>query len=149
MHLSHNQLTEKGVRELIIVAEKTRPRHSNPLWLRIEQNQVSDPQCVYNELLQKKLSLCDKRDKSRCTVHSCINYSKVHLPFFNQPVKDKHGRGQGQWRDKTWENSSYREERDRGDPSRTESRVTLTARSKVDTKERGDGRWDHNGRQHM
>uniref|UniRef100_A0A7S4QYS0 RING-type domain-containing protein n=1 Tax=Alexandrium monilatum TaxID=311494 RepID=A0A7S4QYS0_9DINO len=81
MHLSHNRLTAVGVEILITAAEQARPNHVSPLWLRLEQNEVADPDAVFRDLASR-LNVCH-RDEVRCTVRSCCKKSKVHLPYFN------------------------------------------------------------------
>lgn len=174
MHLSHNQLTDKGIRDLVTAAEASRPENSNPLWLRIEQNYVSDPHSVFNEL-NRHLSLCDRKDERRCNVRTCAYGKKVHLPFF----KNQHrARGQGWRKDQQWherddyhdredyhrDREDYQEEQgdqrsQRNQRHRDSGAVILTARSDVDTqdrhqddheerdgrKQREDPRWCRNG----
>lgn len=82
MHLSHNHFTAVGVEALVAAAAQARPDHMSPLWLRLEQNDVGDPDAVYRSL-QSRLSVCNRQDEFRCTVRVCCRKMKVHLPFFN------------------------------------------------------------------
>jgi len=82
MHLSHNHFTAVGVEVLITAAEQARPPHVSPLWLRLEQNDVIDPDAVFRDL-QTRLSVCNRMDEVRCTVRVCSKKQKVHLPFFH------------------------------------------------------------------
>lgn len=102
MHLSHNRLTERGVVALVTAAEKSRPRGANPLWLRLEQNEVADPDQVFQKL-QWYLSVCARKDQQRCTVRDCVNGCKVHLPYF------QHQRG-GLEDVRTWRPSRWNQE---------------------------------------
>jgi len=92
MHLSHNHLTAEGVDILVTAAEQVRPDYVSPLWLRLEHNDVTDPENTVRDL-QSRLSVCTRVDEVRCTVRSCCNKQKIHLPFFN--VQRIGGRGNG------------------------------------------------------
>jgi len=82
MHLSHNHFTAVGVEALITAAEKARNANASPLWLRLEQNDVGDPEAVFHDL-QSRLSVCARENEVRCTVRVCCKRQKVHLPFFH------------------------------------------------------------------
>lgn len=82
IHLSHNHFTAAGVKVLVMAAEQSRPSHVSPLWLRLEQNDVADPDTVF-ENLKQELSVCKRADETRCTVRVCCQKQKVHLPFFH------------------------------------------------------------------
>lgn len=82
MHLSHNHFTAVGVESIVRAAAQTRPPHMNPLWLRLEQNDVPEPDRVLRDL-QMHLSVCARKDRQRCTVRSCARGCKVHLPHFH------------------------------------------------------------------
>lgn len=81
MHLSHNQFTEAGVRKIVMAAEEVRKPDSPPLWLRLEQNLIAEPDMVYAELAEQ-LSVCKRVDDKSCTARICCRKCKVHLPFF-------------------------------------------------------------------
>lgn len=82
IHLSHNHFTAVGVEILVTAAEQARPNHVSPLWLRLEHNDVNDPEAVYRDL-SSRLSVCNRVDEVRCTVRVCSKKQKVHLPFFH------------------------------------------------------------------
>lgn len=82
VHLSHNRFTAAGVETMVRAAEEARPDSMSPLWLRLEQNEVADPDAVYEDLLTR-LSVCNRPDERYCTVRTCCKKMKVHLPFFN------------------------------------------------------------------
>jgi len=70
MHLSHNHFTAVGVEALITAAEKARNANASPLWLRLEQNDVGDPEAVFHDL-QSRLSVCARENEVRCIVRVC------------------------------------------------------------------------------
>jgi len=82
IHLSHNHFTAVGVEVLVTAAEQARPNNVSPLWLRLEHNDVADPDAVYREL-SSRISVCNRMDEVRCTVRVCAKKQKVHLPFFH------------------------------------------------------------------
>jgi len=81
MHLSHNQFTAIGVRKIVMAAEEVRKPDAPPLWLRLEQNLIAEPDMVYAELAEQ-LSVCKRVDDKSCTARICCRKCKVHLPFF-------------------------------------------------------------------
>ncbi|CAE7200588.1 unnamed protein product [Symbiodinium microadriaticum] len=82
VHLSHNLFTAAGCRCLVEACERVRPEKCQPLWLRLEQNNVADPETVCDELV-RDFSVCKRSDEVRCTVRVCVNKKKVHIPFFH------------------------------------------------------------------
>lgn len=82
IHLSHNHFTAVGVEILVSAAEQARKPNALPLWLRLEQNDVAEPDATF-EHLQKTLSVCKRVDEVSCTVRVCCRKHKVHLPFFH------------------------------------------------------------------
>eukprot|EP00435_Cladocopium_sp_Y103_P070899 s320_g36.t1 len=83
LHLSHNLFTAEGVRCLVAAGETFgSDDKSQPLWLRLEQNSVESPDTVIDEL-EEEFSVCRRSDSVRCTVRTCVNKKKVHLPFFH------------------------------------------------------------------
>lgn len=92
LHLSHNLFTADGVKCLVAAGGTfADDDKSQPLWLRLEQNSVENPEMVINEL-EAEFSVCRRSDSVRCTVRTCMNKKKVHLPFFHlqrQPLRFK------------------------------------------------------------
>jgi len=82
LHLSHNNFSGEGVRAIVEAADQGRPRDINPLWLRLEQNQVPDHESVMKSL-ESRYQVCARRDGGRCSVKQCKYGMKVHLPYFN------------------------------------------------------------------
>mmetsp|Transcript_80847 Transcript_80847/g.210624 ORF Transcript_80847/g.210624 Transcript_80847/m.210624 type:complete len:622 (+) Transcript_80847:57-1922(+) len=82
VHLSHNRFTAAGVETLVAAAELARPENMSPLWLRLEQNDVADPDAVYADM-QTRLSVCNRPDERYCSVRGCCKKMQVHLPFFS------------------------------------------------------------------
>eukprot|EP00440_Ansanella_granifera_P073000 gb/GFBE01079217.1/.p1 GENE.gb/GFBE01079217.1/~~gb/GFBE01079217.1/.p1 ORF type:complete len:278 (+),score=69.47 gb/GFBE01079217.1/:1-834(+) len=83
MHLSHNQFTAAGVRKIVVAAEEVRSPEATPLWLRVEQNLIDDPDAVFDQLVQQELSVCKRDDDKSCTSRVCCKKCKVHLPYFH------------------------------------------------------------------
>eukprot|EP00931_Biecheleriopsis_adriatica_P035300 TRINITY_DN20311_c0_g2_i1.p1 TRINITY_DN20311_c0_g2~~TRINITY_DN20311_c0_g2_i1.p1 ORF type:complete len:566 (-),score=98.18 TRINITY_DN20311_c0_g2_i1:85-1782(-) len=83
MHLSHNQFTAAGVKKLVVAAEEVRTPESTPLWLRLEQNVIDEPDEVFEQLEQLELSVCRRADDKSCTARFCCKKCKVHLPHFH------------------------------------------------------------------
>ncbi|CAJ1341263.1 unnamed protein product [Effrenium voratum] len=81
VHLSHNQLTEEGVR-VIIEAACSRPQQASPLWLRLERNWVAEPASLLQELVDHS-SVCGRTDERRCTNRHCAWKRQVHVPFLH------------------------------------------------------------------
>eukprot|EP00931_Biecheleriopsis_adriatica_P035299 TRINITY_DN20311_c0_g1_i2.p1 TRINITY_DN20311_c0_g1~~TRINITY_DN20311_c0_g1_i2.p1 ORF type:complete len:542 (-),score=120.98 TRINITY_DN20311_c0_g1_i2:139-1764(-) len=88
MHLSHNQFTAAGADALVMAAEESRPDNVSPLWLRLEQNCIADPENEFDKL-QQTCSVCQRENERFCTVRYCCNKSKVHLPHFVKQVKQR------------------------------------------------------------
>lgn len=82
MHLSHNEFTAAGVKTMVKAGEETRLPDAIPLWLRVEQNCVVDPDSEFRKM-QSKFSVCKRVDLQACTVRACVRNCKVHLPHFN------------------------------------------------------------------
>eukprot|EP00434_Breviolum_minutum_P033773 symbB.v1.2.029884.t2/scaffold3315.1/size59195/3 len=83
LHLSHNLFTGEGVKCLVAAAETfSWDDKAQPLWLRLEQNSVVEPEKLLKEL-EDEFSVCKREDTVRCTVRTCIHKKKVHLPFFH------------------------------------------------------------------
>lgn len=80
LHLSHNHFTVVGV-ETLVSAAHGRPDDVIPLWLRLEQNEVSDVGVVYRSL-ERRFNVCDRQEANHCTVRVCCKRAKVHLPHF-------------------------------------------------------------------
>mmetsp|Transcript_131874 Transcript_131874/g.367644 ORF Transcript_131874/g.367644 Transcript_131874/m.367644 type:complete len:586 (-) Transcript_131874:126-1883(-) len=81
VHLSHNNFTADGVLAIVEAAERNRHPSAPPLWLRLEQNDVEDAPGVLHKL-QQRYSVCARDNRWHCSVRSCANECKVHLPFF-------------------------------------------------------------------
>ncbi|CAJ1348828.1 unnamed protein product [Effrenium voratum] len=80
IHLSHNQLTAKGVR-IIVAAASWRDQQLSPLWLRLEQNLVTEPVALLHELA-RAFSVCG-RDEWRCNSRHCAWKRRIHVPFLH------------------------------------------------------------------
>eukprot|EP00929_Paragymnodinium_shiwhaense_P063130 TRINITY_DN31558_c0_g1_i1.p1 TRINITY_DN31558_c0_g1~~TRINITY_DN31558_c0_g1_i1.p1 ORF type:complete len:577 (-),score=164.60 TRINITY_DN31558_c0_g1_i1:213-1943(-) len=80
LHLSHNQLTAVGAKELVRPACDRRYRNAL-LWMRLEQNYIQSPQRMLDHWKQKGLQLCDS-DNSSCTKDNCPYGALLHLPYF-------------------------------------------------------------------
>lgn len=92
IHVSHNRFTAEGAEMIIRAADRHRPESSTPLWLRLEQNQILDPDQVFLRLLEDcKLSICARKDKRGCSNSNCAFAKKVHLPHFEFQVKPERG----------------------------------------------------------
>uniref|UniRef100_A0A7S4QWZ8 Uncharacterized protein n=1 Tax=Alexandrium monilatum TaxID=311494 RepID=A0A7S4QWZ8_9DINO len=81
MHLSHNHFTAEGVKAIVAAVDEHRPSSMNPLWLRLEQNDVFNPEEVVRDL-KSRHSVCPRKDRAKCTVRQCVSGCKVHLPHF-------------------------------------------------------------------
>eukprot|EP00437_Effrenium_voratum_P016637 CAMPEP_0181459060 /NCGR_PEP_ID=MMETSP1110-20121109/32632_1 /TAXON_ID=174948 /ORGANISM="Symbiodinium sp., Strain CCMP421" /LENGTH=882 /DNA_ID=CAMNT_0023583571 /DNA_START=53 /DNA_END=2701 /DNA_ORIENTATION=- len=87
VHLSHNRLTAKGVKVIVQAAEQHRSRTMSPLWLRLEQNQVSSaPELL--RYLCTEYSVCGRGDERNCTSRHCYWKRKVHVPFLYMQRED-------------------------------------------------------------
>jgi hypothetical protein len=84
LHLSHNSLSGDGTKRLLRAAAGARPENASPLWVRMELNSVDDPWQVLSDLRGEGLKICERKDKKRCTVKTCIEKSTVHVPFFER-----------------------------------------------------------------
>lgn len=84
LHLSHNRFTERGVELLVRAAEeaRTQAKSSVPLWTRLEQNEVKNPDKVL-EYLTKEYSVCGRKHRDLCSTKHCHYGAKVHLPHFH------------------------------------------------------------------
>ncbi|CAJ1377332.1 unnamed protein product, partial [Effrenium voratum] len=82
LHLSHNRFTERGVEVLVKAAEEARRHAKVPMWVRLEQNDVSNPEKVMADL-QDRCSVCPRKNRNKCTNRVCIHNCKVHLPHFH------------------------------------------------------------------
>jgi len=94
IHLSHNNITERGIERLVTAAENSRTRDQPPLWLRCEHNAISKPEEVFREM-SRRLNICIRSDERRCTTRTCCNGGKVHLPFFSLQSGSGHEKGGG------------------------------------------------------
>jgi len=92
IHLSHNHFTATGAETLITAAEQTRPDNMSPLWLRLEQNDISGADDLFRELEKRELRVCSRQDEYRCTVRSCYKKMKIHLPFFDMQRAGRYNR---------------------------------------------------------
>jgi len=82
LHLSHNCLSERSVYNLVSEAVLSRRSKTIPLWLRVEQNKVTDPK----HLLQTLRDIFGYHVCPRyraCTLTSCCQWASVHLPFLD------------------------------------------------------------------
>lgn len=77
LHLSHNKFTQRGVTAIVSAADESREKDRDPLWLRVEQNSVKDPEQVLKEL-DEKFSICTAGMKGGKEARG----SKVHMTFF-------------------------------------------------------------------
>lgn len=92
IHLSHNHFTAVGVEILVTAAEQARKPNALPLWLRLEQNDVAEPEATFDNLQNvKHLSVCKRVDEVSCTVRICCRKHKVHLPFFHLQRQPRYG----------------------------------------------------------
>ncbi|CAE6914874.1 unnamed protein product [Symbiodinium sp. CCMP2592] len=87
VHLSHNRLTAKGVKVIVQAAEQNRARTMSPLWLRLEQNQVSGATELLRHLCTE-YSVCGRGDERNCTSRHCAWKRKVHVPFLYMQRED-------------------------------------------------------------
>jgi len=102
VHLSHNHFSAQGVSELVEAAEQSHVTGSKPIWLRLEHNDVEDPQTVL-QTLQQCFSVCGRNDQVRCSVRVCGDGCKVHLPFFRF---QRHTTDLENWPATSWEEHS-------------------------------------------
>jgi len=80
LHLSHNRFTSKGVTDIVVAANRFRSESMPPLWLRLENNDLSDPKALLRNL-EDQHKVCPR--KPRCSQFHCCQGSKVHLPLTN------------------------------------------------------------------
>lgn len=90
IHISHNQITDKGAMRLARAAAQCGhyPRLTSrlPLWLRLEFNDIHAPHKLVADCLDEGFNVCLMGD-GMCSRPDCNHYSGVHvqLPyFFNQ-----------------------------------------------------------------
>ncbi|CAK0843724.1 unnamed protein product, partial [Prorocentrum cordatum] len=95
IHVSHNNITDKGAFRLIRAAAQCGhyPRYTSrlPLWLRLEFNAIDNAGRLLSECNNEKFNVCLMGD-GMCSRPNCNHYSNVHvqLPyFFNQAEKGK------------------------------------------------------------
>jgi len=87
IHMSHNNISDKGAFRLIQAAANCGhyPRLTSrlPLWLRLECNNVSNPQKVVTDCNVSKFNVC-LMGNGTCSRPDCNHYSGVHvqLPYF-------------------------------------------------------------------
>eukprot|EP00397_Hematodinium_sp_SG-2012_P024243 GEMP01025243.1.p1 GENE.GEMP01025243.1~~GEMP01025243.1.p1 ORF type:complete len:731 (+),score=214.27 GEMP01025243.1:114-2306(+) len=91
MHMSHNQITNKGAMRLVKAADQCghypRKLTRQPLWLRLENNAIVDPEEFVRECQREGVRLCVMKD-GMCSSPTCDHLKNiaVQLPhFFNQP----------------------------------------------------------------
>lgn len=124
IHLSHNYFTSAGVERIVEAAESARSESSTPLWLRLEQNDVIEPDRVL-KAMQSRFSVCERRRDKKCTARVCCYGKKVHLPYFtHQRSRNR----KGNWED--WDPHGEQIQ-DQWDQSGQRRAVVLTARSDV------------------
>lgn len=110
MHLSHNLLTARGVREIVpsacrgsaqrrtlLAARKAGEslRLLPPFWLRLEHNSVSDPGFLMDEWKAAGLLVCGRH--RGCSSTSCQFGMDVHLPYFRSQGGGVPGHEQSDW----------------------------------------------------
>lgn len=95
IHISHNCITDKGAFRLIRAAAMCGhyPRLTSrlPLWLRLEANNIVNPQKLLAECKDENFNVC-LMGSYMCSRPDCNHYSNVHvqLPYFlNQGEKTK------------------------------------------------------------
>lgn len=125
LHLSHNRFTERGVEMLVKAAQEARHQVDGgaPMWMRLEQNEVMNPDQVLGDL-QQCYSVCSKRNRTKCSNRFCMHNCKVHLPHFHFQ-RDEYGHAnnegprkrkwEGHVRPETedpWKDSDWRDGRD-------------------------------------
>jgi len=79
LHLSHNRFTEAGIYEIATAAQKFRDADQEPLWLRIEHNDVKDDHTLQIKMMEQ-FSVCPVT--SSCTNRHCHSSCKIHLPLW-------------------------------------------------------------------
>mmetsp|Transcript_60409 Transcript_60409/g.112152 ORF Transcript_60409/g.112152 Transcript_60409/m.112152 type:complete len:837 (-) Transcript_60409:49-2559(-) len=83
MHLSHNKLTETGIRLLVQGAAKARAGSSCTLWLRVESNSVMDEPALLSDLMNRYW-VCPRRHN--CTANKCGSGCLLHMSFLDPKV---------------------------------------------------------------
>lgn len=114
IHLSHNHFTARGVEALVKAAAQKRPAGMNPLWLRVEQNDVVEPDRVFKDL-KSQYSVCKPRKYDpQCTVRNCKNDCKVHLPHFyiQRGSNEEQHQDRGRKRHRDWEEEAWKDQGD-------------------------------------
>jgi len=104
IHLSHNNITGDGVQKLVSAgcSGKASDSRRAPLWLRIEQNDVSDVDQLLRSLGHNKRRVCEKKGP-KCTNRHCENNCKVHIPHIRKQYHNhRDDRREGQ-RGDDWE----------------------------------------------
>eukprot|EP00429_Kryptoperidinium_foliaceum_P070159 CAMPEP_0176071514 /NCGR_PEP_ID=MMETSP0120_2-20121206/35719_1 /TAXON_ID=160619 /ORGANISM="Kryptoperidinium foliaceum, Strain CCMP 1326" /LENGTH=237 /DNA_ID=CAMNT_0017405171 /DNA_START=126 /DNA_END=835 /DNA_ORIENTATION=- len=86
LHLSYNHLTRRGSEEIIAAAcrgQKQRRAGSRvrTLWLRMEHNRIEEPAGMLQDLVQRKVGVCEALD-AECSPKACKRCAHVHLPYF-------------------------------------------------------------------
>lgn len=131
MHLSHNRFTVKGITAIVAAGDESRPPRANPLWLRLEQNDVAEPRKLADDL-SARYSVCDRREPVGCNVRQCIRKCRVHVPhlYFQRGCNQEGTNDKYRNRDSRGERGSHERIRRRS-PSyndRTKSRSRLQLR---------------------
>lgn len=88
VHLSHNVLTEIGAVSIIRAAERNRVRGNEPLWLRLERNNIKNAGEVLSEL-EKTSHICGFYPKKGCRARHCPGRNIIHLPYFINQLDSK------------------------------------------------------------
>lgn len=92
IHISHNNISDKGAFRLIRAAALCGhyPRFTSrlPLWLRLESNDIENPQKIITDCLAENFNVC-LMGNGLCSRPNCNHYSQVHvqLPYFFHQAK--------------------------------------------------------------
>merc|ERR1711924_472807 len=89
VHLSRNVFTDKGVEALVEAADRDLSQIGKPLWLRVEHNQISDPEDFVRMLDDKFQSVCSRADRSKCLPGCCVYGCRIHVPFLVEKRNSK------------------------------------------------------------
>jgi hypothetical protein len=87
IHISHNNISDKGAFRLIRAAAMCGhyPRYTSrlPLWLRLESNDIQSPFKLIADCNAENFNVCLMKD-GMCSRPTCNHYSGVHvqLPYF-------------------------------------------------------------------
>merc|ERR1712139_73981 len=112
LHFSHNKITVDGAEAIVSAATEARKENQSPLWCRLEQNDVKEPDKVI-ERFEKEYPVLAVRQRIRGPVDNI----KVHFPHFEfqrgcEPPDREKGKGKGRdkdrgdrWEDKDWRRS--------------------------------------------